>query len=736
MTKEDFLSVLKYISLGCLFLILVVPLIVANGQSFPNLFFPYITGKNIVFRLLVEILSFSWITLAVFDPSYRPKKSWILWAIGIFIFAIGVSDIFGENPFKSFFSNFERMEGWFTLVHLGLYAVAASALLKTEKMWEAFFATSVGVSVFVGLQGLMQLFGENGGRLDSTLGNAAYFAVYMLFHIFITVFLLLRMWNTAPKKEKPWLRTFCLFAPILVLQIVMLYFTATRGPILGLLGGTFLVGILLGLTERKNKKLRLIAGSAIAVVIVIIGVFFLIRDSQFVRTSPVLNRFAAISISDPTTLSRFTIWNIAYQGFKERPVLGWGQENFNYSFNKYYDPAMYNQEQWFDRSHNVVLDWLVAGGIIGVLSYLSIFATVLWVLWRSNLLVREKSVFTGLLAAYFFQNLFVFDNITSYILFFTIIGYVQYRGTVAIKESETEWQPQIQIAVVTVSGIIFCAAMYFCVINPLNGAVTLIEALQPISTAQGQQLDKLNAFKKAIALNSPGTYEAREQLFASLHSVVSAKLPKEVVNEYVQYAYEQVQLQLKETPNDTRYFYLAGSFLQDMGVRAEAATYLERAHELSPRKQPITMLLASNYFLAGQKDRALALFKEAYEVYPKNDDAKKTYGLVALYSNDRDLYTKLFGTEPVMDERFLSVYKDTKQYDLMIAYLQKAAELKGNSFDTQVALGMGYWIAEKRPQAVATFNSALTLTTSTTTRNQIQGMIDSVNQGKMPTIPE
>jgi hypothetical protein len=52
---------------------------------------------------------------------------------------------------------------------------------------------------------------------------------------------------------------------------------------------------------------------------------------------------------------------MALKGIAERPVLGWGQENFNYVFNKYYNPQMFGQEEWFDRTHNVVLDWLIAG---------------------------------------------------------------------------------------------------------------------------------------------------------------------------------------------------------------------------------------------------------------------------------------------------------------------------------------------------------------------------------------
>ena len=63
---------------------------------------------------------------------------------------------------------------------------------------------------------------------------------------------------------------------------------------------------------------------------------------------------------------------MAIKGFIEKPILGWGQEGFNFVFNKYYDPRMYTQEPWFDRAHNTYLDWLIVGGALGLLSYLAI----------------------------------------------------------------------------------------------------------------------------------------------------------------------------------------------------------------------------------------------------------------------------------------------------------------------------------------------------------------------------
>ena len=106
-------KILRWVALGGIFLVPFVSLVVAN-----NLFFPFITGKAFVFRILVMLATGAWLILALLDEDYRPKNSWILKALIVFVAVIGLADIFGANPFKSFRSNFERMEGWVTIFHL------------------------------------------------------------------------------------------------------------------------------------------------------------------------------------------------------------------------------------------------------------------------------------------------------------------------------------------------------------------------------------------------------------------------------------------------------------------------------------------------------------------------------------------------------------------------------------------------------------------------------------------
>src|SRR5574337_399584 len=86
----------------------------------------------------------------------------------------------------------------------------------------------------------------------------------------------------------------------------------------------------------------------------------------------------------------------------------------------------YGYQLWFDRAHNIIVEWLISAGIIGALSYLSLFGCALYLLWRfsrQKILRRSEAIsLCVLLVSYFFQNLFYFDSLISYVIFFAVLA--------------------------------------------------------------------------------------------------------------------------------------------------------------------------------------------------------------------------------------------------------------------------------------------------------------------------
>lgn len=613
---------MRGITLTGIFAIPFIPLVVSN-----ELFFPFITGKNFAFRILVEITAVSWLVLALTSEQYRPRRGWVVAAFALFVAVIGFADLLAMNPFKAFWSNFERMEGWVTLAHLLAYLTVLLSVVKTETLWRRLLHTSVGVSVLAALYGVLQLVGfitinQGGVRLDATFGNATYLAVYMVFHAFITAFL----WERAWREQGGRLSVSLMYGVIMALQLFILFFTATRGAILGLIGGALLSALLLVFTSRDSRNAWRVSVGVIAGIAVATGLFFAFKNTSVVQSIEPLKRLADISLTERTVESRFLNYQMAWEGVKERPFLGWGQEGYNFVFNKYYDPRMYAQEPWFDRVHNIIFDWLIAGGFLGLFAYLSIFAAALWGLWFSGAFsIAERSIFTGLLAAYTFNNLFVFDNVTSYMMFVIVLAYIGYRVAES-KDARVLWRWSVPRRFVPVVSVVAIALLWGVAwgVNaaPLAQNRELIRALK----FEGGVPGMTTSFENAAAYGVLGTQEVREQLIQIAARVASSQnISPEEKGALVELAEQQMIAHMEEVPGDARFPLFLGMLYQSYGQYEKAREALAQARALSPGKQFILMQEGRLALTVGDVAGGLALLKEAHELAPEYAEARVVY---------------------------------------------------------------------------------------------------------------
>jgi hypothetical protein len=250
---------LRWVVVGGLFASLFIPFIVATGSLFPAMFFPYITGKNFSFRIIVEIIFLAYVLLAVKDPAYRPRPSLLLWCVGAFITWMALATALSVDPIKSFWSNFERMDGYITLIHLCALFVVAGAVLTATNLWKRFFQWSVAASAVMGLYAVLQLAhvmtisSQSGARVDTSFGNATYLAVYMLFNSFITIFLALDILKGGAQMIRRSRFVLSLYGITLLLDLIALYYTQTRGSILGLVVGIVVAAIYVALFAKQPE---------------------------------------------------------------------------------------------------------------------------------------------------------------------------------------------------------------------------------------------------------------------------------------------------------------------------------------------------------------------------------------------------------------------------------------------------------------------------------------------------
>ncbi|MCD5384452.1 MAG: O-antigen ligase family protein [Candidatus Pacebacteria bacterium] len=611
---------LRVLVLACLFAIPALVLYVPDWS-----FFPYIVGKNMLFRLLTEVSFFAWVALVLFGSLPKLKVTSIHIAIGVFITTVAVADFTGVAPFKSFWSNFERMDGLITLLHGFAFFIVASSVLNSRKLWSRFWLLSLSISFIVGVLAVAEL-ASGVSRISGTTGNPIYLAVYALFHIFIALIYAYKSNNYLLK----WM--YSIFA---VFNIIVLWLSGTRGALIGLLIGGVMSLIYIIFCSRgiEHKTTRIISGLVVSVIFVLIIIFPFVKDNALVQNNSMLSRLSNITLSSngeqsTSSARRVIIWDMAISGVKERPLLGWGQENFNYVFNKYYNPKMYNAEQWYDRTHNIMLDWLIAAGVLGLLAYLSLYAVISYeVVKAKSFNIVESALLIGLLFAYFVHNLFVFDHLVSYILFFSLAAWVNFVSSIKGDIQKSVESPAVSnfsrsliLVTLTVTVIIF---VYLINYPAYMQNRLIIKAL--ILTSNPATLDdSIDSFMEASNYNAIGTQEAREQFLLTAARLAQFKhVDTKVKEKFLIHAIKEMQKQQDRYPLDARFPHLIASSLSTHGLHEAAVPYLERALELSPTKVNFLMALGSNAVMRGENTTALDFYKRALKLESSNSKAER-----------------------------------------------------------------------------------------------------------------
>ncbi|MFA6158657.1 MAG: O-antigen ligase family protein [Candidatus Paceibacterota bacterium] len=709
MTLNTFL---RWTVIAAVFSLCIVPFIVSS-----SLFFPFIAGKNLLFRVVVEIGFAAWALLAFRDASARPRLSALFWSFVAFAGVMGLATVFSQDPWKSFWSNFERMEGYVTILHLFAYFIIASTILNTERIWKWFLNTSIAASVVVSIYAMFQFFGviavnQGGTRLDATLGNATYLAVYVLFHIFFAAIFLV-------KEPGVWKKV--AYGAVVLLEFIVLYNTGTRGAVIGLLVGTFVAAVLIAFFDKAERRTRVIAASVVVAGLVLVGGFLAVKNASFVQQSPVLSRFASISFSDIKNQGRYFIWPMAVKGFEQKPILGWGQENFNYVFNANYDPRMYGQEQWFDRAHNVFLDWLIAGGILGLLSYLSLYVVGLFLLWRkaSDMSFIEKSLLTGLGVAYFVHSLFVFDNIMSYILFASVLALIHFRSTrlshpLASKAEEMDGGESRAIGAAIL--VALCFSLYFFNWRAYATGTALLDGLRASSVSPIQADAALKSYEEALSYDTVGGPEVIERIIEAAPRMNSTDVPIATRQKFYEIGSKALEKQLADAPGDARYELFAGVFYNSYGQNDVALGHFIRAQELSPRKQSILYALGNFYLNAKQYDKATEVFRQAYDLEISNRDAANYYAVSLVYvgkeADAKAFLKEKFGSDDMTGDLFLKAYVQAADWASVIKTLKARIAANPAGMQDRQNLAAAYVQAGDKAEAIATISEMIKLSPS------------------------
>ncbi len=309
------------------------------------------------FNRWIEILVLVGLLQAFTKISVKRLDTRLITLIILFFLAAVLSSVVTGHFYKSFWGNYYRSDGLFTLAHL----VGLSLLLSL--LWEDSWAMPVAIAVALGsiltssisLFELWKIHISRGNWvniwqvvLGSTFGQPNFLGGYILISLPFTLYL---FQNQNFKKFR------LLAIPGLLIQISALFLTHSWGAVMGLI----LLGLMYILFSKRHIYQKVFAVSLIS--LILIGLLY----------SYIWQTYKQGFVAE----SRSRIFHKLSLSIVKKPIFGWGWANVDYAFEESVWPIRFTNDIYLDKAHSDGLEILTTTGILGLIIYVLVIITIL-----------------------------------------------------------------------------------------------------------------------------------------------------------------------------------------------------------------------------------------------------------------------------------------------------------------------------------------------------------------------
>lgn len=423
------------IELGWLFLIIAVPVFFNVRDA--RIFEP---DKIVLLRNTTLVMMALWGLKALYlaplylgqreriGPSGHPptlpqrlrallKTRPILAAMAVFMVVYLLAMLNSLIPRISFWGSYDRLEGFYTYLNYAAILVLVAAQVRSwaqlERIVTAVIVASVPVCTYSWVQHFkIDPFTWGGNdvplRTPSTLGNPIFMAAFVLMTVPFTLYrLILRLQALLaadrPQANGPRVLSASLgiagYGVALLLQVSAIGFSGSRGPALGFLAALVVFASAAALRLRIAWLLR----GTVAVAAVLLLLFGATNTVFKSGTTPNggISRFLHVLPSESDTSEvRSLLWRTSVQLWQNRPLLGCGQEVLIFCWYPHFPTELRKVEAANaapDRSHDEEIDVLLMSGALGLLAYLGVILSALYV--QLQLLRRARDLRSTLFAS-------------------------------------------------------------------------------------------------------------------------------------------------------------------------------------------------------------------------------------------------------------------------------------------------------------------------------------------------
>jgi len=713
------------------FLILALPIL-----NLSPWFSPPDWGKTVVFKIIFSILIFLFIWQILSEKKFSIKTSlplWLLFALfGVFLLAT----ISSQDPIYSLLGDPHRAGGFLNFSFYIFFAVLAFLILRKQD-WRKIWLFTIFIGVFVSIIAVFQqyktltkIFVPVEGRPFSFVGSSVLLGLYLVLLVFITLSFFL--------KEKEIKKKLFYFSALsLFLYVILL--TGSRAAYFGLLIGFIYFIFAWQKSFFPLKKKNLLSSLKILFLILLIisayGVYYINTHPKlpsYLQESKTFQGFSnRLSINLILEDPRFSAWAISVEAIKERPILGYGPENFSIAFDKHYDPSLpYITKawgNWYDKAHNFLFDIAVTAGIPALIIFISLFAVLFYKLQKvkynpdnPNAIITHGIQATFL--AYFANNLFVFDTFSSYLVLFLLIAYSLSLTTQSKKSAIAEKTEGVKYKKMIILALFVCLIWFIWSLN-LKPLIINKQANIALQSKDENCEQALAQIEKLLSSHS----FLDHYLGIKYVNIVNACIKKEP-SKSIEIAQNVISVLKKNTkirPAYTRnwlYLGIYANFLIEKGLASvdEADYYFAKAQEISPKRQEIFDEWAKTYFITNEYLRAKEKAQKCIELNPFAiiGECWWTKGLCNIYlgnikQSKIDLQAakeKKYDTESKTSLlQLVEAYLETENYEELIEVHEKLIKLEPDNAQYYATLAYNYKVIGNYEKAEETAEKMLEL---------------------------
>ena len=295
-----------------------------------------------------------------------------------------------------------------------------------------------------------------------------------------------------------------------------------------------------------------------------------------VESSTMLKRLSTMSFDDSSINRRIMSAEAGLRSYLDRPILGWGPENFLIAWGRHYEFESGTREI-FDQAHSKPIEELTTKGAVGLISYLLIWCAMGLAVFRS---FRAEAgyqqlfvvIFGVTLIAYFVQNMFLFDTSTTVMLFCVLAAFTvaeeqwlnDARSAPSIRRSWLDLSgvadalrtPLRRTLLAAVAAVVAIASVFLFNFKPYSAAEDIALAKRAVSWEV-----KLELMNRGIE-SFPGlaNYPRRELVDAAALTIKS--LPEDEFRDVVDSVADEARRGLEAEPENWRLMVSLARFYQ------------------------------------------------------------------------------------------------------------------------------------------------------------------------------